>query len=277
MKPHRITTEQGPRSARVFERSVTAGAFSLIELLVVITIIAILAGLLVPAISRGKADAKQAVCLSNQGQMVKALMMYADNDSKQSFGGTDVRRQSYPMVNENWLRNSENLSVKIFFCPATKNGEFAANRVGKEDNQIFYYNLLVPAEGANATMGYSYDPILWFADMEDFWNGNRDSNKNSRFVTKTLANIVNFAHANEAFGMRGKQFGASRTWLLTDNDDWGHDNKFWPEPNNNHGAAGANTAFADGHAAWIPRLNYVYQYEASQDNNRTRATPRPNL
>ena len=51
-------------------------AFTLIELLVVIAIIAILAAILFPVFAQARAKARQAVCMSNQKQMVTGAIMY---------------------------------------------------------------------------------------------------------------------------------------------------------------------------------------------------------
>ena len=55
------------------------GAFSLVELLVMLAIISVLAAMLLPSLERGLDEARKAVCLNNTRQMYMAARMYAES------------------------------------------------------------------------------------------------------------------------------------------------------------------------------------------------------
>jgi len=97
----------GPRRSTLDFRAGTS-AFTLIELLVVIAILAVLAALLLPALGRGKASARQIKCLSNLRQLELAAQMYWDENNGSAFRYRGVATNGGDIYWFGWLaRGSE--------------------------------------------------------------------------------------------------------------------------------------------------------------------------
>ena len=87
------------------------GAFTLIELLVVIAIIAILAAMLLPAVSRAKESARKISCLNQMRQLGLSLMMYVD-DAHGNYPPRNTTTSRWPTLLKDGYQQT-----KILVCP----------------------------------------------------------------------------------------------------------------------------------------------------------------
>src|SRR2546429_4188746 len=107
----------------------TSRAFTLVELLVVVGIIAILIAILLPTLAKSREAARRAACLSNLRQVHTAFFLYAGNYKDQvplgyRAGNKQFNSMMYSLTTQKivlfgWLYNDHLMpNPNVFFCPS---------------------------------------------------------------------------------------------------------------------------------------------------------------
>jgi prepilin-type N-terminal cleavage/methylation domain-containing protein/prepilin-type processing-associated H-X9-DG protein len=146
-------------------------AFTLVELLVVIGIIAVLAALLLPVLSKGKEAGRATVCVSNLHQIGIALQIYVDGNHNLLPVMRD-RPSDTNVISTNALPSPDVVlrteigNTNVLRCPSDNQNVF------EQSGSSYSWNSLLNGENADSlkVMGMNFDPhaIPVFFDKQGF-------------------------------------------------------------------------------------------------------------
>ena len=151
-------------------------AFTLIELLVVVAIIAILAGMLLPALARAREEARRATCKSSINQISTAAITYSGNFGDfwpaqvDNFRNPDTPFRSGDRIHPNYSYSLALVypgfldDVNVFRCPSSEDRPLIYSEVIRGSRRTSF-GTLDWTTGQRESTSYGYDAQTHFRDV----------------------------------------------------------------------------------------------------------------
>ncbi|MEP0843659.1 MAG: prepilin-type N-terminal cleavage/methylation domain-containing protein [Phycisphaerae bacterium] len=241
-------------------------AFTLIEVLVVVAIIALLVAILLPSLSRSRELARRAVCANHIKQLNTACIQYAHEDKSggymydrdpASYGnGTD----SFLHIIPRYIKN-----YKLALCPSTENviRDSDADRARPNPATLSNFERDLDNNAAGGARdksgGHSFEVWGFYDGPTRYPDGTLiDGLRWGAIGKRADGSEIKIRHVIKKHATVKKPFN---TILVIDADDTGVNNA--PDDTNNHGKAGLNIGFLDGHVTFARPQQIVSIYLAS--------------
>lgn len=227
--------------------------FSLIELLVVISIVALLVAILLPALSNAREQAYRIQCASNLRQMGISLMLY-DNDHD-VFPSAKWNVPTFIQDGFTNFRDDYNVVADLAYCPS-------ANNFGGGNTRDWWMDKYWTNSAGSGRMAYYYMTGQGTRSVK--WNGwltsSFPSGPEGYFAPMSSKNEYNFLSSSLTPGWYPAP--PSKSYMIRDLAYISATPGVIPDPHNyvpsqsashigaNGVAQGGNTLFLDSHVAW---------------------------
>ena len=141
-------------------RTLARSGFTLIEALVVVSIIAVLLTLLLPALQFARRKARVAVCLSNIRQQATGMVMYATSNTAREYVPQPNCKADFPSViarNEGGCGDYQSTLDTLI--------EFEAGG----SSSVFWCPFMLAAKSGPNNLASSYPEDFWYHPAQRFW------------------------------------------------------------------------------------------------------------